>query len=142
MPSRSPGKRWALTSPFHPYLGIQKICQGGIFSVALAVSKSSPTCCLPVRKYGTLCCPDFPLRYLKPQRQDSLILSSDHKANKYFLSISSQYTIKSKKKNGSCTDYCTNFRSNSLKSFYFQIDFSTRKYNRIKMFRSQVNFIG
>jgi len=72
----SPGNRWALTPPFHPYRGIQKICQGGIFSVALAVNGPSPVRCLPVRKYGTLCCPDFPPRLKKPQRQDSLDLSS------------------------------------------------------------------
>ena len=34
--------------------------EGGIFSVTLAVKRSFPTACLPVRKYGTLRCPDFP----------------------------------------------------------------------------------
>src|SRR5690606_7066693 len=33
----------------------------GIFSVALAVTVPSPVRTLPVRKYGALCCPDFPL---------------------------------------------------------------------------------
>lgn len=33
---------------------------GGIFSVVLSVSRRSPAGCLPVRKYGALCCPDFP----------------------------------------------------------------------------------
>jgi len=32
VPSMSPWKRWALTSPFHPYL----ISSGGLFSVALS----------------------------------------------------------------------------------------------------------
>ncbi len=36
------------------------IATGGIFSVALSVRRSSPTGCLPVRKYAALCCPDFP----------------------------------------------------------------------------------
>ena len=44
--------------------------QGGLFSAALSVSRLSVT--LPVRKYGTLCCPDFP--HQKMERQDGLLL--------------------------------------------------------------------
>lgn len=47
---------------------------GGIFSVALAVARRLPTKPLPVRKYGALCCPDFPLLHYcsnsdKPEQQ-------------------------------------------------------------------------
>ena len=90
VPLLSPVERWALTPPFHLfriyslqftvyssqrrqyhycllltayYLLLTE--NGSLFSVALAVKLSSPTTCLPVRKYGTLCCPDFPSR---PQR--------------------------------------------------------------------------
>lgn len=47
-----PSSRWALTSPFHP-------CQNAwrLFSVTLPWPRGQ----LPVRKYGALRCPDFPL---------------------------------------------------------------------------------
>ena len=44
--------RWALTSPFHPY----QHCWWRLFSVTLL----HPREWLPVKKYDTLCCPDFP----------------------------------------------------------------------------------
>ena len=34
--------------------------QGGLFSVTLSVARLLQVSPLPVRKYGTLCCPDFP----------------------------------------------------------------------------------
>ena len=70
MQYRSPGTRWALTPPFHPY----PARRGGIFSVALAVTAPSPVRTLPVRKYGALCCPDFPLSRCSEQRQAGLHL--------------------------------------------------------------------
>ncbi len=42
--------RWALTPPFHPYQNRR------LFSVTLLHSHPR----LPVKKYGALCCPDFP----------------------------------------------------------------------------------
>lgn len=61
MPRLSPGERWALTPPFHPYPYPNSYRdRGGIFSVALSVYEPSPAHTLPVRKYGALCCPDFP----------------------------------------------------------------------------------
>ena len=65
LPSASLRRRWALTPPFHPFLcwgtrQVLAISKGGLFSVALAVPWPSPVKALPVRKYGALCCPDFP----------------------------------------------------------------------------------
>jgi len=48
---------WALTPRFHPY----PPAGGRLFSVALSVIASLLLQYLPVRKYGALCCPDFPL---------------------------------------------------------------------------------
>jgi len=69
LPMMSPSKRWALTPPFHPCLPKLQRRQacllstqldvGGLFSVALSVTDDYCQC-LPVRKCGTLCCPDFP----------------------------------------------------------------------------------
>ena len=76
LPSASLRRRWALTPPFHPFLcwgtrQVLAISKGGLFSVALAVPRPSPVKALPVRKYGALCCPDFP-PCLKTKRQDDL----------------------------------------------------------------------
>ena len=49
-------KAWALTPRFHPY----PPAGGRLFSVALAVGSGADRNLLPVRKYGALCCPDFP----------------------------------------------------------------------------------
>ena len=38
---------------------------GGLFSVVLSVILASLPIHLPVRKYGALCCPDFPLSLMK-----------------------------------------------------------------------------
>ena len=59
LPPPSLSGRWALTPPFHPYPNMHR---DGLFSVALSVTNPSPDWCLPVRKYGALCCPDFPPR--------------------------------------------------------------------------------
>ena len=62
--------RWALTPPFHPYPSphppyghpllkekeIGKVILRRLFSVTLLCPHEQ----LPVRKYGALCCPDFP----------------------------------------------------------------------------------
>src|SRR5579875_1374441 len=37
MPSRSPGPRWALTPPFHPYPAQYARARGGLLSVALSL---------------------------------------------------------------------------------------------------------
>ena len=45
VPSLLPGTRWALTPPFHPYLGWFRLpdpVQGGLFSVALSVGLPRP----------------------------------------------------------------------------------------------------
>ena len=47
-----PSYWWALTPPFHPYSDESERS----FSVTLLY----PHGYLPVRKYGALCCPDFP----------------------------------------------------------------------------------
>ncbi len=65
LPSASLLRRWALTPPFHPFQCwstrlVLAHSNGGLFSVALAVHWPSPVKALPVRKYGALCCPDFP----------------------------------------------------------------------------------
>ena len=55
---------WALTPRFHPYLVTKNRDETVIFC---------GTCCfrrqrnLPVRKYGALCCPDFPLSLLQKE---------------------------------------------------------------------------
>ena len=51
-----PFARCALTAPFHPYLSLTKLNQGGIFSVALAVSSHSPG----ITWHPALWSPDFP----------------------------------------------------------------------------------
>ena len=61
---------WALTPHFHPYLVTKNRDETVIFC---------GTCCfrrprnLPVRKYGALCCPDFPLPFCKKKRQNTLL---------------------------------------------------------------------
>jgi hypothetical protein len=47
---------WALTPHFHPYPPVG----GRLFSAALSVDSHASEHLLPVRKYGALCCPDFP----------------------------------------------------------------------------------
>ena len=60
--------RWALTSPFHHYSDKSEL----FFSVTLLCLYKQ----LPVRKYGALCCPDFPLfRNKTRQRQTDLLLT-------------------------------------------------------------------
>ncbi len=49
--------RWALTPPFHLF-PLRQVVMGSLFSVALSVFPLRRI--LPVRKYGALCCPDFP----------------------------------------------------------------------------------
>lgn len=59
LPSLSPTKRWALTSPFHPYpdiIGAVYFLWHFLFPPKQINFERD----LPVRKYGALCCPDFP----------------------------------------------------------------------------------
>src|SRR5260370_18815546 len=59
LPGRSPGRRWALTPPFHPYLAARlrrHALPGGLISVAL--SFGSPR--LGFTQPPPLCTPDFP----------------------------------------------------------------------------------
>src|SRR6476469_9568869 len=66
-PHRSPGVRWSLTPPFHPY---QPLCRssaaGGLFSVAL--SRGSPR--VAVNDHPALWSPDVPRRRGLPRRRD------------------------------------------------------------------------
>lgn len=54
--AQSPVRRWALTSPFHPYH-----LRGGIFSVALALRSPSAD----VISYPALWCSDFPRKLIR-----------------------------------------------------------------------------
>src|SRR6478752_8185535 len=58
-PHRSPGVRWSLTPPFHPY---QRRTAGGLFSVAL--SRGSPR--VAVNDHPALWSPDVPRRRVSP----------------------------------------------------------------------------
>lgn len=49
---------WGELLPHH--FTLTTTCRGGLFSVALSVREETHG--LPVRKYGALCCPDFPPR--------------------------------------------------------------------------------
>src|SRR5215212_10419471 len=62
-PHRSPGVRWSLTPPFHPY---QRRTAGGLFSVAL--SRGSPR--VAVNDHPALWSPDVPRRRGLPRRRD------------------------------------------------------------------------
>src|SRR3712207_2997126 len=62
-PHRSPGVRWSLTPPFHPY---QRRTAGGLFSVAL--SRGSPR--VAVSDHPALWSPDVPRRRGLPRRRD------------------------------------------------------------------------
>src|SRR3954468_1237436 len=62
-PHRSPGVRWSLTPPFHPY---QQRTAGGLFSVAL--SRGSPR--VAVNDHPALWSPDVPRRRGLPRRRD------------------------------------------------------------------------
>lgn len=90
MPPSSLSGRWALTPPFHPYLltdsGQALYQYGGLFSVALAVFWPSPAKSLPVRKYGALCCPDFPpSRNRKSDRTTCTHQSTSKSLNQFLL---------------------------------------------------------
>jgi len=65
-----PRTRWALTPPFHPYLQAKELPEGGLFSVALAVTRYEssgrtsgfqrvPRCYLAVCPWS----PDFPRQH-------------------------------------------------------------------------------
>jgi len=62
---RSPGKRWALTSPFHPY----PTESGGIFSVALSLGLPP----VVVSDHPALWSSDFPLVCHANQRSSDLL---------------------------------------------------------------------
>src|SRR3954454_3680427 len=62
-PHPSPGARWSLTPPFHPY---QQRTAGGLFSVAL--SRGSPR--VAVNDHPALWSPDVPRRRGLPHRRD------------------------------------------------------------------------
>src|SRR3954467_3116267 len=66
-PHRSPGVRWSLTPPFHPYrLRHRSGTAGGLFSVAL--SRGSPR--VAVSDHPALWSPDVPRRRGLPRRRD------------------------------------------------------------------------
>jgi len=75
---RSPGKRWALTSPFHPY----PTESGGIFSVALSL-ESPP---VVISDHPALWSSDFPPVCLL-QAGDHLIHSNNLLFYKYNISL-------------------------------------------------------
>ena len=66
MPPQLPLGRWALNSPFHPYLLQLNAKSGGIFSATLSVNWSF-SYQLPAFSCGdaALWCPDFPLKNIK-----------------------------------------------------------------------------
>src|SRR3712207_6997533 len=75
-PHRSPGVRWSLTPPFHPY---QPHCTsstaGGLFSVAL--SRGSPR--VAVSDHPALWSPDVPRRRVSPPtRPPGRLVRRDH----------------------------------------------------------------
>src|SRR5688572_32558604 len=66
-PHRSPGVRWSLTPPFHPYQRhVRRRDTGGLFSVAL--SRGSPR--VAVNDHPALWSPDVPRRQGLPRRRD------------------------------------------------------------------------
>src|SRR4051812_37004629 len=66
-PHRSPGVRWSLTPPFHPYRRpARRHDAGGLFSVAL--SRGSPR--VAVNAPPALWSPDVPRRRGLPRRRD------------------------------------------------------------------------
>src|SRR5688572_2481467 len=66
-PHRSPGVRWSLTPPFHPYqCHVRRRDTGGLFSVAL--SRGSPR--VAVNDHPALWSPDVPRRRGLPRRRD------------------------------------------------------------------------
>src|SRR4051812_41152890 len=66
-PHRSPGVRWSLTPPFHPYRPrCRSSAAGGLFSVAL--SRGSPR--VAVNDHPALWSPDVPRRRGLPRRRD------------------------------------------------------------------------
>ncbi len=66
-PHRSPGVRWSLTPPFHPYQPLLRGgTAGGLFSVAL--SRGSPR--VAVNDHPALWSPDVPRRRGLPRRRD------------------------------------------------------------------------
>src|SRR3954468_19634031 len=67
VPHRSPGARWSLTPPFHPYQQrYRSSTAGGLFSVAL--SRGSPR--VAVNDHPALWSPDVPRRRGLPHRRD------------------------------------------------------------------------
>jgi len=74
------GIRWALTSPFHPYPK-RPMPLGRSFSVTLLCRHRQ----LSVRKYGALCCPDFPLAALYVGQRLDRPAACDHKITKIIL---------------------------------------------------------
>src|SRR3954453_4770064 len=66
-PHRSPGARWSLTPPFHPYQHVvRRRGAGGLFSGAL--SRGSPR--VAVNDHPALWSPDVPRRRGLPHRRD------------------------------------------------------------------------
>jgi hypothetical protein len=60
LPPRLLGARWALTPPFHPYPNAASWLRRYIFCGTVCYRLACAAQHLPVRKYGALCCPDFP----------------------------------------------------------------------------------
>ncbi len=67
LPSSLPMTRWALTPPFHPYRNFR---YGGLFSVALSVTRCSRVVCPGVTWQPALWSPDFPRRF-RPEPSSS-----------------------------------------------------------------------
>ena len=71
-------------SPLPQFVPTRKLVaprRGGIFSVALSVPGFTRG--LPVRKYGALCCPDFPLRTYMRSDKAACISKIQNKGNKF-----------------------------------------------------------
>ncbi len=74
MPQLSPIMRCALTTPFHLFLcqiALTEVVYFLLHYLLFAIHKY-----LPVRKYGTLYCSDFPLQIIM-KRQSSLLFSTN-----------------------------------------------------------------
>jgi hypothetical protein len=88
-PHRSPGVRWSLTPPFHPYRPrCRSSTAGGLFSVAL--SRGSPR--VAVSDHPALWSPDVPRRRGLPRRRDrpadsSVVLSSLGSPAHHFVAL-------------------------------------------------------
>lgn len=89
--SESLQNEWALTPLFHPYLSKKAVS----FSVTLSVIFYRSKKCLLIRKYGTLCCPDFPIRFYESIERTAKFkgtyeIGGKHKSRSHCLLLSLQ----------------------------------------------------